>query len=110
MHAKITDRLKRASRTQHAAIGLTAFFLNVTVPLTALATDSDSDGIPADWEEFRGTSDSNAADALLDFDGDGLNTYQEYLTQGRPWGNYDMVRFPWALPADVDSGSRHHCQ
>jgi hypothetical protein len=67
------------------------------------ATDSDSDGIPADWEELRGTSDSDASDALRDWDGDGLTNHLEYLTQGRPWGNYTFHRLPWtALPVDLN--------
>ncbi len=71
-----------------------------------LATDSDGDGIPADWENFRGTSDSDASDALMDFDGDGLNTFQEYLTQGRPWGNYSFRRLPFSsLPVTLPVSS-----
>ncbi len=78
---------------------LTSGFL-LTEPVQA--TDADGDGIPASWEDFRGTRDSDPSDALVDFDGDGLNTYLEYLTQGRPWGNYVLHRFPWtALPPSI---------
>lgn len=68
----------------------------------ALAVDGDNDGIPADWESFRGTSDANSSDALVDFDGDGLNTRAEYLTLGRPWGNYTFYSLPALdLPGDL---------
>jgi hypothetical protein len=68
-----------------------------------IATDNDTDGIPADWEELRGTSDNDASDALLDWDGDGLTNFQEYLSQGRPWGNYSVHALPWtALPVDLE--------
>lgn len=72
----------------------------------ALATDADSDGIPADWEELRGSSDSDPADAELDWDKDGLTTFQEYLTQGRPWGNYTFHPLVWTdLPNDLSTSS-----
>ena len=51
------------------------------------AVDADGDGIPRNWEDSRGMSDSNPADALVDFDRDGLTNYEDYLTGGRPWGN-----------------------
>ena len=46
--------------------------------------DADGDGIPHVWEASNGMSDANAADALLDPDGDGFNNKQEYLAGTNP--------------------------
>ncbi len=79
-----------------------ALFLCAASYSQARPTDLDGDGLPGSWEAMRGTSDLDAADARVDFDGDGLTNYMEYLTQGLPWGNYVLHRFPWkALPPSV---------
>jgi len=44
---------------------------------TALV-DADGDGLPQWWEQDHGFSDSNAADATQDADGDGFTNSQEY--------------------------------
>ncbi|HEX2749957.1 MAG TPA: hypothetical protein VHM91_18255 [Verrucomicrobiales bacterium] len=76
--------------------------LAALAPVPLRATDADGDGIPADWEVLRGSSDSDPSDAAMDWDGDGLSLYLEYLTQGRPWGNYTLRRLPFAsLPMDM---------
>src|SRR4051812_18298013 len=85
-------------------------FLTVLMAFTASApvkaTDADGDGIPADWELLRGSSDGDSVDAALDWDGDGLSLYLEYLTQGRPWGNYTLRRLPFAsLPTDLPASA-----
>ncbi|MDG6224767.1 MAG: carboxypeptidase regulatory-like domain-containing protein [Candidatus Thermoplasmatota archaeon] len=41
--------------------------------------DHDGDGIPMDWEERYGLSDSDPDDAGLDPDGDGYTNLEEYL-------------------------------
>ena len=46
--------------------------------------DDDGDGIPHYWEIANGMNDSNAADALLDYDSDGFNNLQEYLAGTNP--------------------------
>ncbi|MCX6879510.1 MAG: hypothetical protein NTW21_37755 [Verrucomicrobia bacterium] len=46
--------------------------------------DDDGDGIPHEWEVANGMSDSNAADAALDADGDGFSNKQEYLAATDP--------------------------
>jgi len=54
-------------------------------PVSAVATitvlkDSDHDGLPDIWEIARpGFATNNAADALLDNDGDGMNNAAEYI-------------------------------
>lgn len=47
-------------------------------------TDSDGDGLPDVWESAHGLAPSNAADAQLDLDGDGLSNWQEYLAGTDP--------------------------
>jgi hypothetical protein len=47
-------------------------------------TDSDSDGIPDDWEIAYGFDPNNGADALFDPDGDGRNNRAEYLAGTDP--------------------------
>ncbi len=46
--------------------------------------DGDEDGIPNAWEVANGMSDANAADALIDTDGDGFTNSQEYLAGTNP--------------------------
>ena len=46
--------------------------------------DVDQDGVADLWELAYGFSTNNAADALLDFDGDGMNNRDEYLSGTNP--------------------------
>ena len=46
--------------------------------------DLDNDGIPGFWETAFGMSDSNAADAVTDTDGDGQTAAQEYAAGTAP--------------------------
>src|SRR6185436_17634946 len=48
------------------------------VPLTVLA-DVDSDGMADEWEVRYGFGTNTAADAVLDFDGDGMSNRDEYV-------------------------------
>ena len=41
--------------------------------------DTDGDGIPNDWEKSHSLDTSNAADAVLDSDGDGYMNIEEYI-------------------------------
>ena len=47
--------------------------------------DYDRDGIPNDWELAHGLNPMDKGDAALDFDGDGLSNYGEYLLGTDPW-------------------------
>ena len=50
-----------------------------------LLSDSDSDGIPDNWEVERGLDPLDAADAALDPDGDGMSNQLEYELGVDPW-------------------------
>lgn len=52
-------------------------FVRLEADVTGLA-DNDNDRLPATWEVDNHLSDSNAADAASDRDGDGLTALQEY--------------------------------
>ena len=52
-------------------------FVRFEADVTGLA-DNDNDRLPANWELDNHLSDSNAADATSDRDGDGLTAIQEY--------------------------------
>ena len=46
--------------------------------------DSDDDGIHDGWETDHGLSPTNIADGSLDLDGDGMTSYEEWLTGTDP--------------------------
>jgi hypothetical protein len=59
--------------------------MNNTTAFVRLAFgDQDSDSLPQWWEQLYGLSDSNAADALGDIDGDGVSNEDEYLNRSNP--------------------------
>lgn len=58
-------------------LGATSTITQV-VTVGANANDTDSDGIPNEWETLYGLNINSAADAMLDPDGDGFTTLAEY--------------------------------
>ena len=57
---------------------------NSSTLTTPVLADSDRDGMPDTWELDHGFDPNNAADALLDFDGDGFTNLQEYVAGTDP--------------------------
>lgn len=63
------------------------------IPLsTGPIVDSDSDGIPDDYELAWGLNPNNPADANLDTDGDGVSNLKEYLAGTNPRDATDYLR------------------
>ena len=62
---------------------LTLGKLSSVAPLTVLA-DSDGDRMPDVWEIANGFDTNSAADAAMDFDGDGFSNLQEYIAGTDP--------------------------
>jgi len=54
------------------------YILHVSLEGVANVGDMDDDGMPDSWEKEHGFSNLNAADALLDLDGDGLTNIIEF--------------------------------
>ena len=52
--------------------------------VTTNLNDTDSDGMPDDWELLYGLNPYDPTDALGDIDGDGINNLQEYKQGSNP--------------------------
>ena len=57
---------------------------NVAILLSALPRDSDSDGMPDEWELTYGFNPDDDSDATGDLDGDGLTNLEEYTNEATP--------------------------
>lgn len=57
------------------------------VPNFGSGGDSDGDGMPDSWENQYGLNPTNAADAGLDLDSDGLTNLEEYIAGTNPTTN-----------------------
>ena len=72
-----------------------AAFPSGVVSSNALLTvlqDSDSDGLPDDWETAHNLNTTNAVDAASDTDQDGFSNSQEYLAGTDPNNSEDFLR------------------
>lgn len=67
----------------------------------SVATDSDGDGMPDDWELAHQLDPHSAADALADPDADGLTNLEEYLSGTHP--RDPASRLAWH-PAALSAG------
>jgi len=73
--------------------------LSSNAVLTVLA-DSDSDGLPDEWEIANGLSVTNVSDATLDSDGDGATNAEEYLAGTDPNNPLDCLRLEYVRAND----------
>jgi hypothetical protein len=55
------------------------FTTSAVVTVSATTLDSDSDGIPDSYETTHGLNFANAADVVLDKDGDGVSNRDEFI-------------------------------
>ena len=63
-----------------------------SVAVVAYLADFDRDGLADNWERQYGLATNNAADALLDPDGDGRSNWQEYVAGTNPTNRLSVLR------------------
>jgi pectate lyase len=61
-------------------------------PHAVAPPDSDSDGLPDDWERRHGLDPNDRSDAARDADGDGYTSIEEYLNGTDPTAFVDYTR------------------
>jgi hypothetical protein len=66
--------------------------VSTSVWTLSVLPDSDGDGIPDAWETTYGLNSTNAADALLDLDGDGMFNWQEYIAGTDPTNGLSYLK------------------
>jgi hypothetical protein len=80
-------QLPGVSQGRYPDAGANANSFTVPSPGEINSLDSDNDGMPNSWETANGFSNSSAADALQDSDGDGFSNYAEFLSGTNPRDN-----------------------
>jgi hypothetical protein len=78
-------------------------------PLLVFA-DFDKDGMADVWEAAHGLATNNAADALLDSDGDGLTNAQEYLAGTNPKDKSDSFKLEWVKNSSPSAQLQFHAR
>ncbi|MCI0746445.1 MAG: lamin tail domain-containing protein [Verrucomicrobia subdivision 3 bacterium] len=74
--------------------------LSANAYLTVLA-DTDRDRMPDLWEDANGLSVTNAADALMDFDKDGMINLHEYVAGTDPNDELSYLKIDEIVPGQV---------
>jgi hypothetical protein len=94
-------QLPGVSQGRYPDAGANANSFTTPTPGESNSLDSDNDGMPNSWETANGLSNSSAADASQDSDGDGFSNYAEYLSGTNPRDNQSY------LAVDSDSVANH---
>ena len=63
--------------------------------------DSDSDGMPDDWEMANGFNKNNPADAAQDADADGMTNLEEYRAGTDPRSASSVLKLSASLNATI---------
>ena len=86
--------LTNVSRSFNVRVAVVNSSASANSPSAALTVlnDFDHDGAPDLWEIQFGFSTNNAADALLDFDGDGMINRDEYIAGTNPTDPLSLLK------------------
>ena len=79
------------SEGRYPDAGANAGSFTTPTPGERNSLDSDNDGMPNSWETANSFSNSSAADAAQDSDGDGFSNYAEYLSGTNPRDNQSYL-------------------
>lgn len=97
-------QLPGVSQGRHPDAGANANSFTTPTPGEMNSLDNDNDGMPNSWETANALSNSNAADASQDSDGDGFSNYAEYLSGTNPRDN----RSYFAVESDSNANHTHY--
>jgi hypothetical protein len=86
------DALTNGSQITVAVTNIAGAAALSGIALITVLADNDHDGIADDWERLYGFNTNSLADASLDFDGDGMFNYQEYLAGTDPTNALSYLR------------------
>ena len=65
------------------------------IGVPAVASDTDGDGIPDDWETINGLDYLNSSDAIQDLDGNGISNLEEYQRDIEPRPSVGGIPIAW---------------
>jgi len=97
-------QLPGVSQGRYPDAGANANSFTTPSPGEINSLDSDNDRMPNAWETANALSNSNAADAAQDPDGDGFSNYAEYLSGTNPQDNQSYL----AVDSDSAANRIHH--
>jgi hypothetical protein len=88
--------VQRSFTVRAAVVNSSASVNSPSATVTMLA-DFDQDGVPDLWESLFGFTTNNPADALLDFDGDGMINRDEYVAGTNPTNALSLLKLTMSI-------------